>query len=126
VEGDDFLVDKLSGRVADCNQEIERLNEAVTQAETGASTDAALPAPPYQEEVLAGDQQSESEEAGGHQRRSGGCPGITPSAASAHKTSGGDQHPADILADARDMAEAGHETGCMEKVTQLKDLLGID
>jgi hypothetical protein len=41
---------------ADCNQEIERLNEAVTQAETGASTDAALPATPHQEEALAGEQ----------------------------------------------------------------------
>jgi hypothetical protein len=50
---------------ADCNQEVERLSEAVTQAETGASTDAAMPATPHQEEVLAGEQQGEGEEAGG-------------------------------------------------------------
>ena len=112
---------------ADCNQEIERLSEAVTQAETGASTDAALPATPHQEEVLAGDQQSESEEAGG--ATSAGQANVP---ASPHqqealaKTEGGGQQPADILAEARDMAEAGDEAGCMEKVTRVKDLLGID
>jgi hypothetical protein len=112
---------------ADCNQEIERLNEAVTQAETGASTDAALPATPHQEEVLAGDQQSESEEASG--ATSAGQADVP---ASPHQqqalteTQGGDQQPADILAEARDMAEAGDEAGCMEKVTQVKDLLGLD
>jgi hypothetical protein len=112
---------------ADCNQEIERLNEAVTQAETGASTDAALPATPHQEEVLAGDQQSEREETGG--ATSAGQADVP---ASPHQqqalteTQGGGQQPADILAEARDMAEAGDEAGCMEKVTQVKDLLGID
>jgi hypothetical protein len=110
---------------ADCNQEIERLNEAVTQAETGASPDAALPATPHQEEVLAGDQQSEGEEAGG--ATSAGQADVP---ASPHQqqalteTQGADEQPADILAEARDMAEAGDEAGCMEKVTQVKDLLG--
>jgi hypothetical protein len=112
---------------ADCNEEIERLSEAVTQAETGASTGAAMPATPHQEEVLAGDQQSESEEAGGATSA-----GQTDVPASPHQqqalteTQGGGQQPADILAEARDMAEAGDEAGCMEKVTQVKDLLGID
>jgi hypothetical protein len=110
---------------ADCNQEIERLSEAVTQAETGASADAAMPATPHQEEVLAGDQQGESEEAGG--ATSAGQANVP---ASPHqqealaKAEGGGQQPADILAEARDMAEAGDEAGCMEKVTQVKDLLG--
>ena len=112
---------------ADCNQEIERLSEAVTQAETGASTDAAMPATPHQEEVLAGDQQSESEEAGG--ATSAGQADVP---ASPHQqqalteTQGADEQPADILAEARDMAEAGDEAGCMEKVTQVKDLLGTE
>jgi hypothetical protein len=112
---------------ADCNQEIERLSEAVTQAETGASTDAAMPTTPHQEEVLAGDQQSESEEAGG--ATSAGQANVP---ASPHQqqalteTEGGDQQPAGILAEARDLAEAGDEAGCMEKVTQVKDLLGTE
>jgi hypothetical protein len=113
--------------LADCNEEIERLDEAVTQAETGASTDAALPATPHQEEVLAGAQQSGSEETGG-----ASSAGQTEVPASPHQQQalagpqGGRQQPAGILAEARDMAEAGDEEGCMQKVTQVKNLLGID
>ena len=112
---------------ADCNQEIERLNEAVTEAETGASTDAALPATPHQEEALAGEQQGESKEAG-----AATSAGQSDVPASPHQqqalaeAEGDDQQPADIVAEAREMAEAGDEEGCMEKVTQVKDLLGID
>jgi hypothetical protein len=112
---------------ADCNQEIERLNEAVTQAETGANTDAALPATPHQEEALAGEQQGESKEAG-----AATSAGQSDVPASPHQqqalgeAEGDDQQPADIVAEARDLAEAGDEEGCMEKVTQAKDLLGID
>jgi hypothetical protein len=112
---------------ADCNQEIERLSEAVTQAETGASTDAPMPATPHQEEVLAGDQRGEGEEAGG--ATSAGQANVP---ASPHQqealaeTEGGGQQPTDILAEARDMAAAGDEAGCMEKVTQVKDLLGAE
>ena len=61
---------------ADCNQEIQSLNEAVTQAETGASTDAALPATPHQEEVIAGGQQGD--EAAGDTGQAEAC--IAPSA----------------------------------------------
>jgi len=112
---------------ADCNQEIERLNEAVIEAETGASTDAAMPATPHQEEVLAGEQQSETEETGAALSA-----GEAEAPASPHQeealagTEGGDQQPADILAEASDMAEAGDEEGCMQKVTEVKILLGID
>jgi hypothetical protein len=112
---------------ADCNREIERLNEAVSQAETGASTDAAIPATPHQEEVLPGDQQSESEEAGGATSAGQEDVPVSPHQQQAlTETQGGDPQPADILAEARDMAEAGDEAGCMEKVTQVKDLLGLD
>jgi hypothetical protein len=112
---------------ADCNQEIERLSEAVTQVETGASTDAAMPATPHQEEVLAGEQQGEGEDAGG--ATSAGQANVP---ASPHQqealaeTEGGGEQPTDTLAEARDMAAAGDEAGCMEKVTQVKDLLGTE
>jgi hypothetical protein len=50
---------------ADCSQEIDSVKEAMTQAETGASSaEAGLPATPHQEEVLAGDQQGDKSAAG--------------------------------------------------------------
>jgi hypothetical protein len=112
---------------ADCNQEIERLNEAVIQAETGASTDAAMPATQHQEEVLAGEQQGGSEETG--TATSGGqaeAPASPHQEETLAETEGGDQQPADLLAEASDMAEAGDEEGCMQKVTEVKNLLGMD
>ena len=41
------------------------------------------------------------------------------------ETQGNNQQPADLLAKAGNMAKAGDEQGCMQKVTQLKNLLGI-
>jgi hypothetical protein len=112
---------------ADCHKEIQSLDEAVTQAETGASTDAALPATPHQEQVLAGSQQG-----GGAAGPSGA--GQTDVPASPHQqqalagTQTGERagQPADLIAEARDMANAGDEAGCMEKITQAKELLGIN
>jgi hypothetical protein len=53
---------------ADCDQEVQRLKEAMTQAETGASTAAAgLPATQHQEQVLEGDQQGEESAVGAGQ-----------------------------------------------------------
>jgi hypothetical protein len=34
--------------------------------------------------------------------------------------------PADLIAEARDMAEAGDEEGCVQKLTEVKSLLGMD
>jgi hypothetical protein len=39
---------------------------------------------------------------------------------------GKDQEPADLLAKAGDLAKASDEEGCMQKVAQLKNLLGMD
>jgi hypothetical protein len=111
---------------ADCNQEIQSLREAVTQAETGASADA-LPATPHQEEVLAGSQQ------GGEAGPSDAGKADVPESphqqqvvAGTQTGERGGQQPADLIAEARDMAKAGDEEGCMQKVVQAKDLLGID
>jgi hypothetical protein len=38
----------------------------------------------------------------------------------------GGQQPADFFPELRDMAKAGDEEGCMQKVAQAKSLLGID
>jgi hypothetical protein len=37
-----------------------------------------------------------------------------------------EQQTAELIAQARDMAEAGDEEGCMNKVGEAKSLLGID
>jgi hypothetical protein len=121
---------------ADCSQEIETLKKAVTQAETGATSAASgLPATQHQEQVLAGNQEGDKGEAG-----AGGA-GQADVPASPHQqqalaepaagaAGGGDaasgQQAAELVAQAGDMAEAGNEEGCMQKVTQAKDLLGID
>jgi hypothetical protein len=111
---------------ADCNQEIETLNEAVTQLETGASgAGTGLPATKHQEQVLAGQQQGATAAAGQSAADQAGVP------ASPHQQqvlAGGQtgEQAVDLIAEAREMAEAGNEEGCMQKVTQAKSLLGID
>jgi hypothetical protein len=120
---------------ADCDQEIAGLQEAVTQAETGASSaGTGLPATQHQDEVLAGDQQGDKAAAGGdaaaqadvpespHQEQVLAEPSAGP--AGGHADSG--QQAADVIAQASDMAEAGNEEGCLQKVKQAKDILGID
>jgi hypothetical protein len=111
---------------ADCNQEIEGLNEAVTQAETGASgAGAELPATPHQEQVLPGEQQAETGAAG---QSAAGAADVPASPHQQQVLAGGQtgQQATDLVAEAREMAEAGDEEGCMQKVGQVKSLLGID
>jgi hypothetical protein len=110
---------------ADCNQEIQSLDEAITQAETGASADAALPATPHQEEVIAGSQQG-GEATGATASGQADVPASPHQQQALAGTEGGGQQPAELIAEARDMAKAGDEAGCMEKVAQTKELLGID
>jgi hypothetical protein len=122
---------------ADCGQELEGLKQAVTQAETGASSaGSGLPATQHQGQVLAGDQQGDEAAAAG-----GGAAGQADVPASPHQkqvlaesaagpAGGGDADPdqqaAELVAQASDMVKAGNEEGCMQKVAEAKDLLGID
>ena len=117
---------------ADCSQEIESLKEAVTRAETGAST-AGLPATQHQEQVLAGDQGGQSAAGTGvggqadvpaspHQEQVLADPAAGPAVGDAASA----QQATELVAEADDMAAAGNEEGCMQKVTEAKDLLGID
>ena len=74
---------------ADCSQEIESLKEAVTEAETGASTtETGMPATKHQEQVLAGDQQGDKA-ASGAPRGSGRCPCVAPPGAGPRRAGGG-------------------------------------
>jgi hypothetical protein len=118
---------------ADCTQEIQRVEQAAIQAETGASSGGTgVPATKHQEEVLAGNQQTE--ESGGvaggagqsnvpaspHQQQA-----VGEKQGSAGKMAA-EQQTAELIAQARDMAEAGDDQGCMTKVGEAKSLLGID
>ena len=114
---------------ADCSQEIESLKGAVTEVETGASTaETGLPATKHQEQMLAGDQQGDKAASG-----AGGQAAVPASphqeqvlAESAAGKAASGQQAADLVAQASDMAAAGNEEGCMQKVAEAKDLLGID
>ncbi len=108
---------------AACQQELQSLDKAVIEAETGASTTASgMPATKHQQEVLAGKQ-----EAGGASTAAQTDAPVSPHQKQVLASSqGGGQDPADLLADAKDMAEAGNEDGCMQKAAQLKSMLGLD
>jgi hypothetical protein len=117
---------------ADCSQELENLKGAVTEAETGASTaESGLPATKHQEQVLAGKQQGDKSAAGDAAAGQAGMPASPhQQQVLAEKGAGGDaaseQQAADLVAQAGDMAKAGDETGCMQKVAEAKGLLGLD
>ena len=120
---------------ADCSQEIESLQAAVTQAETGASsTESGLPATPHQEQVLAGDQEGDEGETSAGGAGQANMPAsphqqqvlVEPAAGAAGSDAGSGEQAAELIAEAGDMAEAGDEEGCMQKVTEAKGLLGVD
>jgi hypothetical protein len=116
---------------ADCAEELEDLHEAVVQAETGASPDAAFPATPHQEEVLEGNQQGETGEGSGGPSSAGSAdlpasPHQQQVLEEAPTGEGGGQHPAELVAEAREMAAAGDEEGCMQRVAEAKSLLGME
>ncbi len=108
---------------ANCEQELSKLNEAVTASETGSTTEQ-VPVTKHQEEVMSGDQGTASTEPNGSS-------GQAVEAASPHqkevmgnKDAADAQHPSEMMKEADDLAKAGDEVGCMEKVTQLKELIG--
>jgi hypothetical protein len=111
---------------ADCNQAIQDLKETVTQAETGAgSAGSAVPTSPHQEQVLAGKQQGETGEAG---QSAAGQSGMAASPHQQQVLAGAqdDQQLSELVAQASEMAKAGDEQGCMQKIGEAKSLLGVD
>jgi hypothetical protein len=110
---------------ADCNQAVQDLKEMVTQAETGAgSAGSALPTSPHQEEVLPGKQS----DTGATGQSAAGQSGMAASPHQQQVLAGGEagQQTATLIAEASEMAEAGDEQGCMQKVNEAKGLLGSD
>ena len=112
---------------ADCEAEIASLDEAVIAAETGAvSGDTGMPATQHQEEVLGLDEQAEeadvativggaAEPVSPHQQK---VLADLPDAERAQLS--------DLLSEAREMAAAGDEAGCMASVAEARTQLGLD
>jgi hypothetical protein len=111
---------------ADCTQEIDAVSEAVTLLETGASgAGTGLPATAHQEQVLPGQQQADTETAGQSATGQADVP-ASPHQQQVLAGAQSGQQPADLVSQAKEMAEAGDEEGCMQKVGEAKNLLGID
>jgi len=111
--------------IADCNQELKALEQNVVAAGTGASTsETGMPGTKHQKEVLGKQKSGESETTGStaqavtsaspHQEQVTGLKGA-----------GTDQHASQLMAEARKLAQAGNEQACMDKVAQIKDMLGM-
>jgi hypothetical protein len=112
---------------ADCQQEVSKLDETVIAAETGAETaEGGMPATVHQEQVL-GENQTKGEAAGAS------ADTASVEAVSPHQREVLREVPdkdrtqaTAVLSEARDMATAGNEQGCMDKLAEVKTLLGIN
>ncbi|TCU09643.1 hypothetical protein EV132_12443 [Rhizobium sullae] len=111
---------------ADCSQELAKLEQATVSAETGASgSKSGVPVTKHQEEVMAGKQKQ------GVGTETTGSTGTQTKAISPHEeqvtgkgTGESADKPSKILAEARKMAQAGDEQGCMKKLAEIKGLIG--
>ncbi len=102
------------------------LTEAGTQLETGASgAGTGLPATTHQEQVLEVQQQAGTGAAGQSAAGQADVP-ASPHQQQVLAGAQAGQQTTDLIAEARDMAEAGDEDGCMQKVMQVRRLLGTD
>ena len=118
-----------SPALADCQQEVSKLDEPVVAAETGAETgEGGMPATVHQEQVL-GENPTEGEAAGaGASADTTSVEAVSPHQREVMKdVPDGDRTQATpLLSEARDMAAAGNEQGCMDKLAEAKTLLGIN
>jgi hypothetical protein len=120
-----FALILASPAFADCKLELKALEQNVVSAGTGASTsESGMPATKHQEEVLAGKQKSGEPETTGST-----APAVAPASPHQEQVTGkrsaqSDEHASQLMAEARQMSEAGNELECMKKVTELKDILG--
>lgn len=138
---------------ADCAADIEALEPAVVTAETGAAPpsselpatehqaevlegseagdapavdaarEAGIPASEHQQEVLSGDEPPVETAAG----PSGDVEAASPHQREATREVYDDETKAQassLLAEARDLAAAGDEAGCQDKLTEAKQLIG--
>jgi hypothetical protein len=116
----------VSPVLADCREDLAKLEQQAVTAETGAATGkTGMPETQHQEEVLTDKQQGTSGEQTG--TTAGQVETLTPH--QKQVTGMSPDKSADVsqmLTDARKLAEAGDEEGCMRKVGELKDAMGIN
>jgi hypothetical protein len=115
----------LSGPAfADCKEELNNLDQAAVSAQTGAGSDPGAPMTKHQKEVLGSKQQASDPEVTGS--TSGSVKSITPHQEEVTKQSAGAEADqlSRLMMDARKMADAGDEKGCMNKVADLKKMMG--
>ncbi|RUW76019.1 hypothetical protein [Mesorhizobium sp. M1E.F.Ca.ET.063.01.1.1] len=121
-----FILAIASPAFANCTQELKALEPNVITAETGAVTNkAGIPATKHQAEVLAGKQQGGNTEVTGS--TAGTVKPTTPhqEQVTGNRSAQSAEHPSELMAEASKMAQAGDEQGCMKKLAELKDALGI-
>jgi hypothetical protein len=108
---------------ANCEQELSKLKDAVTTAETGAATgQSGVPATKHQEQVLSGDKAATA-----GTDTTGSVEGVSPhqkDVMGMKKGSTDAAHPSDMMKEAGDLAKSGDEAGCLEKVKQIKTMMG--
>ncbi len=107
---------------ADCRAELTKLEQAAVTAETGAATNqSGMPVTKHQEQLLKGDQGGASAETTGS---------VDSSSPHQEEVTGAAQNKgprvATIMTDAKNMADSGDEAGCMQKVNELKALMGAN
>ncbi len=115
---------------ADCQQEIDTLDQSVVAAETGAATGSgSLPATEHQQDVLSSGQ--ESSEAPPMETAAGATGDVE--ATSKHQRQVIGQldeetrsQAAALLGEAQEMAQAGNEEACLDKITEVKELIGTN
>lgn len=113
---------------ADCREELTKTEQPAVTAETGAATSESGTATKHQEQVLQGAQGTSTETTGSTGAASDQVEAISPH--QEEVTGGATDDDADqvamLMTEAREMADAGDEAGCMKKVTELKDVMGAE
>jgi hypothetical protein len=116
-----FALTITSPALANCKQELKMLEPNIVTAETGAST---MPATKHQEQVITGKQESGAPETTGSTTQM-----VDPASPHQEQVTGergaSSAKPSQMMAEARKMADAGDEQGCMNKLAELKDMLGV-
>ncbi|WP_287055537.1 hypothetical protein [Mesorhizobium sp.] len=120
-----FILAIASPAFANCTQELKALEPNIITAETGAVPNkSGIPATKHQTEVMAGKQHGNTEVTGS---TAGTVKPTTPhqEQVTGDRSAQGAEHPSELMAEARKMSQAGDEQGCMKKLAELKDALGI-
>jgi hypothetical protein len=120
------VVGLMSGPTwAECADDLAMMEASVVTAETGASTDPSGMEPTkHQQEVMSKDKTDKPAADTDTTASTGGEVEATTSHQKEVTGQKGGNDPAQMMKDASEMAKAGDEAGCMQKLTELKAALG--